>query len=66
LPKDQFSDLEAVIRGHANADECLIDDKADFPPIGRVLTFAKIDTNEWHNLFPIFSKRCDWIPTYEG
>src|SRR5262245_10422722 len=47
-------DLEAVILRHADTDECLVDDTADFLSVGRVLTFAKIDTNEWHKL--CFSK----------
>src|SRR5262249_55392192 len=48
------NDLEAVILRHADADERLIHDAADFLAVGRVLAFAKIDTNEWHNLFLFF------------
>jgi hypothetical protein len=52
------NDLEAVILRHADGDECLIDDTADFLPVGRVLVFAMIDTNKCI-FFSFFSKH--WV-----
>jgi len=59
------NDLEAVILRYADADECLIDDTADFLPVGRLLAFAKIDTNEWHDLF-LFLSAAIGLPHKQG
>jgi hypothetical protein len=44
-------DLKAVLLWHADADERLVDDAADFAAIGGVLAFAKVDASERHGLF---------------
>jgi transposase len=44
--------LEAVVLGHADADERVIDGATDLLTVGRVPTLAKVDTNERHGCSP--------------
>jgi hypothetical protein len=46
-------DLEAVILGHADADERFIYDAANVLPVTGILALAEVDTNEWHGLISL-------------
>ena len=43
------NDLEAVILGCADTDERLINNPANFLAVSDILTFANINTNQWHS-----------------
>lgn len=45
------NNLESVVLGYTNIDECFIDNAADLLPVGRILAFTNIDTNKWHKLY---------------
>jgi hypothetical protein len=43
------NDLETVILGCADTDERLINYPANFLAVSDILTFANINTNQWHS-----------------